>query len=145
MAIMANSQSCTRVSQCKQRGLESSLNTHHRASPCATKQNALRRTAGLRAAQVHQRKVHRATRLVTTSSFDFNKLPFNPFEPLSFIKPPVIKEPVALSEGYEVEGSWVLKPVGRRTGVIHLMGTFHLELEYHPLDLARDRKAPVKS
>jgi len=58
---------------------------------------------------------------VTSSSSDF-KLPFNPFDPLSLIKPPAIKEPVALSEGYEVEGSWVLKPVGRRTGVVHLMG-----------------------
>eukprot|EP00242_Pyramimonas_sp_CCMP2087_P001582 CAMPEP_0198229510 /NCGR_PEP_ID=MMETSP1445-20131203/114162_1 /TAXON_ID=36898 /ORGANISM="Pyramimonas sp., Strain CCMP2087" /LENGTH=406 /DNA_ID=CAMNT_0043909973 /DNA_START=143 /DNA_END=1363 /DNA_ORIENTATION=+ len=113
--------SCTRVLQRAHCRLDSTTHNAPRAHAShlpARETHYATRTASLPTVYPKPRKLQRVTRLVTTSAFNFN-LPFN----LStFLKPPELKEPVALSEGYEVEGSWVLKPEGRRVGVVHLLG-----------------------
>jgi hypothetical protein len=35
---------------------------------------------------------------------------------------PAFKEPAAIAQGYQMAGSWVLKPEGARKGVIHFLG-----------------------
>lgn len=120
--------SCTRVLQRAHCRLDSTTHNAPRAHAShipVRETHYATRTASLPTVHPKPRKLQRATRLVTTSAFNFN-LPFN----LSTIlKPPELKEPVALSEGYEVEGSWVLKPEGRRVGVVHLLGTSQFRFE----------------
>jgi len=41
-------------------------------------------------------------------------------DPLDFLNG--LREPQALSQGYQLEGCWVLKPEGKRKGVIHFLG-----------------------
>ena len=35
---------------------------------------------------------------------------------------PAFKEPAVIAQGYQMAGSWVLKPEGARKGVIHFLG-----------------------